>query len=118
MNLKILYLFAKVFSATLRGVASLGGNISKQSVKVSPQKSERFLPRKFPASLYIHTQVVMRYGGTCKPPLAIAEYCLLTSMMLKNSASCSIGSLKSSLSMCDKMVAGKKYLVCVCMEGV
>ena len=54
MNLKILYLFAKVFSATLRGVASLGGNISKQSVKVSPQKSERFLPRKFPASLYIH----------------------------------------------------------------
>ena len=59
----------------------------------------------------------MRYGGTCKPPLAIAEYCLLTSMMLKNSASCSIGSLKSSLSMCDKMVAGKKYLVCVCVEG-
>ena len=112
MNLKILYLFAKVFSTTLRGVASLGGNISKQSVKVSPQKSECFLPRKFPASLYIHTQVVMR---TCKPPLAIAEYCLLTSMMLKNSASCSIGSLKSSLSMCDKMVAGKKYLVCVCV---
>ena len=37
-------------------------------------------------------------------------------MMLKNSASCSIGSLKSSLSMCDKMVAGKKYLVCVCEE--
>ena len=44
---------------------------------------------------------------------------LLTSMMLKNSASCSIGSLPSSWSMCDKMVAGKKYLVwvgvCVCV---
>ena len=63
--------------------------------------------------LYIHTQVVMRYGNEMihvSPPGLLLSTVLPTSMMLKNSASCSIGSLKSSLSMCDKMVAGKKYL--------
>ena len=55
----------------------------------------------------------MRYGNEMihvNPPGLLLSTVLPTSMMLKNSASCSIGSLKSSLSMCDKMVAGKKYL--------